>query len=135
MQRLNRRAKLVGLLSCVVVSIVSALHVATRTGEIGSTSPFLYVFFVGFLGTLLFVRSLTRRDEEFTGSKPVAYRVFHAVMITLCIAGIAYMLSFLGGFFIAGPDGMRVVAENVVWFLVGGILVASLIQVVAHFRK
>lgn len=56
-------------------------------------------------------------------------------MITLCIAGIVYMVSFLGGLFLAGPDGMRVVAENVVWFLAGGILIASVVQLIGHLRK
>lgn len=134
MRRLTRNANVVGLVLCLTVSIVSAIDATTRTDEIGGTPPSLYVFFVGFVGTLVFVRTLKRNNVQSGERKGAMQRVSRSLLMGLGIAGIAYMSCFLVAMLIAGSPGARIVAENVVWFVVGGILMVGAIEMTTHIR-
>lgn len=134
MRRLSRTTKVVGLLLCLTVSIVAAIDATTRTGEIGSTPPSLYVFFVGFLGTLVLIRALKRSDVHQAESGSSMHRTVRSVLTGLGIAGIGYMVGFLGAILIAGSDGARIVAEGMLWYVLGGMLIVGAIELATRIR-
>ena len=135
MRQLNRNTIVAGLVFCVIVSIVAAVDAVTRTGEIGSTPSSLYVFFVGFLGTLVLVRAFLQTRQHEPGSQNAVLRVLRSALMGLGIAGIVYMVSFMGAIFVVGSEGARIVAENVVWFILAGILLVGAIELTTRFRR